>query len=60
VHRYRTDKEFSKKVLAKYGQVTDEEILEGTWQEYAPTSASRVNLFAGHRAENPHCGLKPR
>ncbi len=37
MHRYRTDKEFSKRVFAKYGKITDEEILEGTWQDYAPT-----------------------
>ncbi|HEY7219749.1 MAG TPA: ABC transporter substrate-binding protein, partial [Candidatus Binatia bacterium] len=37
MHRYRTDKEFSKRVLAKYGKITDDEILEGTWQDYAPT-----------------------
>lgn len=37
MHRYRTDKEFSKKVLGKYGKITDNEILEGTWQDYAPT-----------------------
>ncbi|HEY7716833.1 MAG TPA: ABC transporter substrate-binding protein [Candidatus Binatia bacterium] len=37
MHRYRTDKEFSKRVLAKYGKVNDAEILEGTWQDYAPT-----------------------
>jgi hypothetical protein len=37
MHRYRTDKEFSKKVLGKYGKITDEETLEGTWQDYAPT-----------------------
>jgi NitT/TauT family transport system substrate-binding protein len=36
MHRYRTDKEFTKKVLAKYGKITDDEILEGTWQDYAP------------------------
>jgi hypothetical protein len=36
MHRYRTDKEFSKRVLAKYGKITDNELLEGTWQEYAP------------------------
>jgi ABC-type nitrate/sulfonate/bicarbonate transport system substrate-binding protein len=36
-HRYRTDKEFSKKVLGKYGKITDDDILEGTWQDYAPT-----------------------
>lgn len=37
MHRYRTDKQFSKRVLAKYGKINDEEILEGTWQDYAPT-----------------------
>lgn len=37
MHRYRTDKEFSKRVLAKYGKIGDEQILEGTWQDYAPT-----------------------
>jgi NitT/TauT family transport system substrate-binding protein len=37
MHRYRTDKEFSKKVLGKYGKIADEEILEGSWQDYAPT-----------------------
>jgi NitT/TauT family transport system substrate-binding protein len=36
MHRYRTDKEFTKKVLAKYGKLNDDEILEGTWQDYAP------------------------
>jgi NitT/TauT family transport system substrate-binding protein len=37
MHRYRSDKEFSKKVLAKYGKIQDDDILEGTWQDYAPT-----------------------
>jgi NitT/TauT family transport system substrate-binding protein len=37
MHRYRTDKGFSKKVLAKYGKISDDEILEGTWHDYAPT-----------------------
>ncbi len=36
-HRYHTDKEFSKQVLKKYGHITDDEIAEGTWQDYAPT-----------------------
>ena len=36
-HRYHTDKEFSKKVMGKYGKINDDEILEGTWQDYAPT-----------------------
>jgi hypothetical protein len=36
-HRYHTDKEFSKSVIGKYGKITDDEILEGTWQDYAPT-----------------------
>jgi NitT/TauT family transport system substrate-binding protein len=37
MHRYRTDKEYSKRILGKYGKITDDEILEGTWQDYAPT-----------------------
>ncbi len=37
MHRYRTDKDFSKKVLAKYGKLNDDAILEGAWQDYAPT-----------------------
>jgi NitT/TauT family transport system substrate-binding protein len=37
MQRYRTDKEFSKQVLGKYGKVSDKDILEGTWQDYAPT-----------------------
>jgi NitT/TauT family transport system substrate-binding protein len=37
MHRYRTDKEYSKSVLGKYGKITDDELLEGTWQDYAPT-----------------------
>jgi hypothetical protein len=36
MHRYRTDKTFSKKVLGKYGKINDDEILEGTWEDYAP------------------------
>lgn len=37
MHRYRTDKEYSKRVLGKYGKITEDELLEGTWQDYAPT-----------------------
>jgi NitT/TauT family transport system substrate-binding protein len=37
MHRYRNDKEYSKRVLGKYGKITDDELLEGTWQDYAPT-----------------------
>src|SRR5262249_14424173 len=37
MQRYRTDKEFSKRVLGKYGKITDDELLEGAWQDYAPT-----------------------
>lgn len=36
-HRYHADKEFSKRVMGKYGKINDDEILEGTWQDYAPT-----------------------
>ena len=35
MHRYRTDKEFAKRVIAKFAQLKDEEILEATWREYA-------------------------
>lgn len=35
LHRYKTDREFSKKVLSKFTQLNDAEILEATWQEYA-------------------------
>ncbi len=35
MHRYKTDKEFAKKVISKYAQLKDEPILEGTWREYA-------------------------
>jgi hypothetical protein len=37
MHRYRTDKEFSKRVLGKYGKISNDEILEETWQDYVPT-----------------------
>ncbi|HTF94032.1 MAG TPA: hypothetical protein VK632_13365 [Verrucomicrobiae bacterium] len=36
MHRYRTDKEFSKKVLGKYGKINDEETLEGADKERQP------------------------
>ena len=35
MHRYKTDKEFTKRVFAKYGKITDDYLLEGTWQESA-------------------------
>jgi NitT/TauT family transport system substrate-binding protein len=35
MHRYKTDKEFTKRVFAKYGKITDDYLLEGTWQEHA-------------------------
>ena len=62
MQRYRTDKEFSKKVLAKYGKITDEEILEGTWQDYAPTlqKSPRPSLKAiQFMIENQYSGKKP-
>jgi len=36
MHRDRTDKEFSKKILGKYGKLNDDETLEGTLQDCAP------------------------
>jgi NitT/TauT family transport system substrate-binding protein len=62
MQRYRTDKEYSKKVLAKYGKLNDEEILEGTWQDYAPTlqKSPRPSLKAiQFMIENQYPGKKP-
>jgi NitT/TauT family transport system substrate-binding protein len=62
MQRYRTDKEFSKKVLAKYGKISDDEILEGTWQDYAPTlqKSPRPSLKAiQFLIENQFQGKKP-
>ena len=62
MHRYRTDKEFSKKILGKYGKINDEEILEGTWQDYAPTlqKTPRPSLKAiQFMIENQYPGKKP-
>jgi NitT/TauT family transport system substrate-binding protein len=62
MQRYRTDKEFSKKVLGKYGKINDEEILEGTWQDYAPTlqKTPRPSLKAVQfMIENQFAGKKP-
>ena len=62
MQRYRTDKEYSKKVLAKYGKINDEEILEGTWQDYAPTlqKTPRPSLKAVQfMIENQFPGKKP-
>jgi NitT/TauT family transport system substrate-binding protein len=35
MHRYKTDKEFAKKVISQFAQLKDEQILEATWREYA-------------------------
>lgn len=62
MQRYRTDKEFSKKVLGKYGKITDDEILEGAWQDYAPTiqKSPRPSLKAVQfMIENQFPGKKP-
>ena len=62
MHRYRTDKEFSKKVLGKYGKIDDAETLEGTWQDYAPTlqKTPRPSLKAiQFMIENQYPGKKP-
>jgi len=62
IHRYRTDKEFSKKVLAKYGKLTDDDILEGTWQDYAPTlqKSPRPSLKAiQFMVADQYAGKKP-
>jgi NitT/TauT family transport system substrate-binding protein len=36
VHRYGSDKEFSKRVIGKYIRSNDEQILEASWKEVAP------------------------
>jgi len=62
MQRYRTDKEFSKKVLGKFGKITDDEILEGAWQDYAPTlqRSPRPSLKAiQFLLENQFPGKKP-
>lgn len=62
MHRHRTDKEFSKKVLAGYGKINDEEILQGAWQDYAPTmqKSPRPSLKAIQLLiENQFAGKKP-
>jgi NitT/TauT family transport system substrate-binding protein len=35
MQRFKTDKEFSKKVMAKFARLNDEKMLEATWEEYA-------------------------
>jgi NitT/TauT family transport system substrate-binding protein len=35
MHRYKTDKEFAKRVISKFAQLKDAAILEATWREYA-------------------------
>ena len=62
MQRYRTDKEFSKRVLGKYGKITDDEILEGAWQDYAPTlqKSPRPSMTAiQYLIENQFQGKKP-
>ena len=62
MHRYRTDKEFSKKVLGKYGKINDDDILEGAWQDYAPTlqKSPRPSLKAVQfMIESQFAGKKP-
>jgi NitT/TauT family transport system substrate-binding protein len=62
MHRYRTDKEYSKRVLGRYGKITDDDVLEGTWQDYAPTlqKSPRPSLRAiQFLIENQFQGKKP-
>jgi NitT/TauT family transport system substrate-binding protein len=35
MHRFKSDKEFAKKVYGKFAQISDEALLEANWQEYA-------------------------
>jgi ABC-type nitrate/sulfonate/bicarbonate transport system substrate-binding protein len=62
MQRYRTDKEFSKKILGKYGKINDDETLEGAWQDYAPTiqKSPRPSLKAVQfMIENQFPGKRP-
>lgn len=66
MRRYRTDKEFSKRVLAKYGKITDDDLLEGTWQEYAPhlvkvprPSLKAIQIFIDANYKNKIPAVKP-
>jgi hypothetical protein len=34
MYRYKSDREFAKKALAKFAQLDDQKKVEGTWQEY--------------------------
>ena len=35
MHRFKTDKEFAKRVYGKFALIEDESLLEANWQEYA-------------------------
>jgi len=35
MHRFKTDKEFAKRVYGKFALINDETLLEANWQEYA-------------------------
>ena len=35
MHRYKSDREFAQKALAKFAQLDDKKMVEATWQEYA-------------------------
>lgn len=42
LHRFKTDKEFSLRVLAKYSRTTEQDMLEETYQHYAVNVMPRV------------------
>ena len=35
MYRYKSDREFAKKALAKFAQLDDQKMVEATWQEHA-------------------------
>jgi len=35
MYRYKSDRQFVKKATAKFAQLDDQKMVEGTWQEYA-------------------------
>ena len=66
MHRYGSDKEFSKKVLGKYFRTNDSEILEASWKDVAPhllkvprPSAKAIQFIIDGQFKNKTPPLKP-
>jgi len=66
MHRYGSDKEFSKKVLAKYFRTNDDQILEASWKDVAPNllrvpkpSARSIQFIIDGQFKDKNPPLKP-